>query len=85
VNFIKCVEIFVSHKKSHRARHSLREIYLNANKILCIVEDNNMKDLLNEGMINDLSKDHEFTRIMLDNGTTVSIVGGVEQTLEKVT
>ena len=84
MSLMKCVEIYVNHKKSNRTRYNLREVYLNPNKILFVTEDKEIKELLENGVIDHLSKDHEFTRIAFDNGTAVSIVGSVETTLRKV-
>ncbi len=81
---MKCIEIYVDRKKSHKSRYNLREVYINPNKILFVTEDKEIKSMLDDGIMDDLSKDHEFTRVALDNGTTVSIVGSIETVLRKV-
>tara|TARA_B100001094_G_C18116583_1_gene764356 strand:- start:701 stop:958 length:258 start_codon:yes stop_codon:yes gene_type:complete len=84
MNFMKCIEIYVDRKKNHKSRYNLREVYINPNKILFVTEDKEIKSMLDDGIMDDLSKDHEFTRVALDNGTTVSIVGSIETVLRKV-
>ena len=46
MNFMRCIEIHVDHKKSHRARYDLREVYLNPNKILHVTEDKEIRSRL---------------------------------------
>ena len=84
MNFMKCIEIHVDRKKSHKARYNLREVYINPNKILFVTEDKEIKSMLDDGIMDDLSSDHEFTRVAFDNGTTVSIVGSIETVIRKV-
>ena len=84
MNFMRCIEIHVDRKKSHRARYDLREVYVNPNKILFVTEDKEIKSMLENGIMDDLSKDHEFTKVAFDNGMTATIVGSVEAILKKV-
>ena len=52
-------------------KYSLREVFVNPEHVVMVREEHQMKSLNEQGMLTEgLSKDHRFSKITIDKGTT---------------
>lgn len=70
------------------ATYSLREVTVNPDHVVCLREDTNMSQRLDEGRLpNDVDSRQRFTRVYLDRGQSgldLTVVGSLMQTQEKL-
>ena len=67
---------------------SLREVYINPEHVSYIVEDEQMTNLANQGLIFEgLDPNHKFTRVVVDTGRNTeyfTVIGGVSEIANKL-
>jgi hypothetical protein len=52
-------------------KYSLREVFVNPEHVVMVREEHQMKSLNEQGILTEgLSKDHRFSKITIDKGTT---------------
>jgi len=70
------------------ATYSLREVTVNPSHVVCLREDTNMSQRLDEGRLpQDVDRRQQFTRVYLDRGQSgldLTVVGSMIQTQEKL-
>ena len=70
------------------AVYSLREVTVNPSHVVCLREDTNMSQRLDEGRLpKDVDTRQQFTRVYLDRGQSgldLTVVGSLHQTQEKL-
>lgn len=87
---VRLVEIFETTGRSTNAEnsYSLREVYINADHVVCMREDAKTKNKLISGMLpQDLNPNQEFTKIFINRGSWGSdlvVVGAPEVVQEKL-
>tara|TARA_R110000824_G_scaffold67881_2_gene175813 strand:+ start:9057 stop:9350 length:294 start_codon:yes stop_codon:yes gene_type:complete len=87
---VKLVEIFESTGRSRDARTSycLREVYVNADHVVCLREDLSMKKKLEANLLpEDMNSKQQFTRVSLSRGHTgidLIVVGPPESVENKL-
>ena len=87
---IKLVEIFESIGRSRNSRtsYSLREVYVNPNRVVCLREDVSMRKKLEANLLpEDLDLKQQFTKLSLDRGHSgidLVVVGPPEIIEEKL-
>jgi hypothetical protein len=66
---VKLVEVHSHHAVTSNNSYSLREVYINPQRVVSMREDTGFRSLLSEGELPDgLSDNQMFTRIFLDQG-----------------
>ena len=69
-------------------KYSLREVTVNPTHVVCLREDTNMSQRLDEGRLpEDIDKRQQFTRVYLDRGQSgldLTVVGSLHQTQQKL-
>lgn len=64
---IDLIEIFESSTESKK--FSLRKVYLNPDRVLCMTECEKTKKMQKDGNLDlDLDQNHSFTRVTMDSG-----------------
>jgi hypothetical protein len=66
---VKLVEVHSHHAVTSNNSYSLREVYINPQRVVSMREDTGFRSLLSEGELPDGLNDNQmFTRIFLDQG-----------------
>jgi hypothetical protein len=66
---VKLVEVHSHHTVTSNNSYSLREVYINPQRVVSMREDTGFQSLLSEGELPDgLNDNQTFTRIFLDQG-----------------
>ena len=68
---VKLTEVCGTGAVTTGRRYSLREVFVNPEHVVMVREEHQMKSLNEQGMLTEgLSKDHRFSKITIDKGTT---------------
>ena len=68
---VKLTEVCGTGAVASGRRYSLREVFVNPEHVVMVREEHQMKSLNEQGMLTEgLSKDHRFSKITIDKGTT---------------
>tara|TARA_B100000900_G_C20564654_1_gene710478 strand:- start:594 stop:884 length:291 start_codon:yes stop_codon:yes gene_type:complete len=68
---VKLTEVCGTGAVTAGRRYSLREVYINPEHVVMVREEYNLKNLNQEGLLTEgLNRDHRFTKITIDKGTT---------------
>lgn len=84
---VKLTEVCGTGAVTAGRRYSLREVLVNPEHVVMVREEHQMKNLNEQGMLTEgLNKDHRFSKITIDKGTTGTeiIVIGDPNTVETV-
>jgi len=87
MNNILLTEIYSVGNASQK-RYSLRKIYINPDHVMCLREDEGLKNVLQEGtLVSGLDKRQTFTRVTLNNNSMqqdVLVVGNLDEIYTKL-
>ena len=68
---VKLTEVCGTGAVTTGRRYSLREVFVNPEHVVMVREEYQMKSLNEQGILTEgLSKDHRFSKITIDKGTT---------------
>jgi hypothetical protein len=68
---VKLTEVCGTGAVTTGRKYSLREVFVNPEHVVMVREEHQMKSLNEQGMLTEgLSKDHRFSKITIDKGTT---------------
>ncbi len=68
---VKLTEVCGTGAATSGRRYSLREVFVNPEHVVMVREEHQMKNLNEQGILTEgLSKDHRFSKITIDKGTT---------------
>jgi hypothetical protein len=84
---VKLTEVCGTGAVTTGRRYSLREVFVNPEHVVMVREEHQMKSLNEQGMLTEgLNKDHRFSKITIDKGTTGTeiVVIGDPNTVETV-
>jgi len=68
---VKLTEVCGTGAVTTGRKYSLREVFVNPEHVVMVREEHQMKSLNEQGMLTEgLSRDHRFSKITIDKGTT---------------
>ena len=68
---VKLTEVCGTGAVTTGRKYSLREVFVNPEHVVMVREEHQMKSLNEQGILTEgLSKDHRFSKITIDKGTT---------------
>lgn len=68
---VKLTEVCGTGAVTSGRKYSLREVFVNPEHVVMVREEHQMKNLNEQGMLTEgLSRDHRFSKITIDKGTT---------------
>jgi hypothetical protein len=68
---VKLTEVCGTGAVTSGRKYSLREVFVNPEHVVMVREEHQMKSLNEQGMLTEgLSRDHRFSKITIDKGTT---------------
>ena len=68
---VKLTEVCGTGAVTTGRRYSLREVFVNPEHVVMVREEHQMKNLNEQGILTEgLNKDHRFSKITIDKGTT---------------
>jgi hypothetical protein len=87
IDFVEIVGTAVYNDRTESIEdfYSLRKLYINPMHVACILQDENLnKKHSNIALIRDLDADTSFTRLKMNTGPDMSVVGSVEYVCDKI-
>lgn len=82
---VKLTEVCGTGAVTAGRRYSLREVFINPEHVVMVREEHHLKNLNQEGLLTEgLNRDHRFSKITIDKGTTGTeiVVVGDPNTVE---